>query len=119
MGAEVLGEAFVGRDACLRKAVHAFAEFGHVVVVVDKGLQVVLSHNVRWDILDGDANVLVARHWCVEVEIFDVDRHKRGVWSGEDAIDEDFDSCGEVGGRDADVAVVDDLVANHGEADAF
>ena len=118
VGGEVLGEAFVCEDACLRKAVHAFADFGQDVVVVDEGLQLVLSHDVRWDIFDGDPNILVARHWCAEVEIFDVDRHKLGVWSGEDAIDEDFDS-GEVGSRRADVAFVDNAVASHGETDAF
>ncbi len=58
----MLGESFVGQDAGLRKAVHAFADFGHDVVVVDKELQLVLCHDVTWDILDGGANVLKARH---------------------------------------------------------
>ena len=108
VGAEVLGKALIGEDAGLRKAVHAFADFGHDVVVVDEGSQLVLLHDVRWDIFDRDADVFVLCHWCAEVEVFYVNGHVFCVGCGDDTVDEEFDGS-EVGGWSAYVAIVFDV----------
>ena len=78
----------------------------------------ILGHDVGRDELYWDADVFVAVHWCAQVKVFYVDAHVFGAWSGEDAVEEELDSC-EVGGGCADFAFVDYSVASHGEADAF
>ena len=118
VGCEVLREAIVCEDSGLGEAIHAFADFGHDVVVVDKGSKVILDHDVGGNVLDGDADVFVLCHWCAKIKIFDVNGHVFCPWRGDHAVEEKLDG-GEVGGRSAYVAVVFDAVSSHGEANAF
>ena len=80
--------------------------------------EVVLFHDVWWDILDWDAYVFETFHGRSQVKILDVNCHVFRARGGDDAVDEDFDG-GEVGCRCADIPVIDDSVAAHGETNAL
>ena len=114
---EVFLEAVVCKDAGLGKAVHAFADLNHDLVVVDEVGEFVLFHDVGGDVLHWDPHVLVLFHGRAEVEVFDVDGHVAGAGSRDDAVEMEFDG-GEVGSGSRDLAVVDDFVAADGESDA-
>ena len=83
-------EEFLCNDSCLGEPVHAassnFAE--HVPVVVDL-LQEIEFFN---DVLEEEGNihseVFVALHGCHQIEIFNIDGHKFGVF-GEDYVVEE------------------------------
>ena len=117
LGGEMFLEAMVGKDASLWKAIHAFADFHLDHVVVDEVGQLVLEHDVGRDVFDWNPHVFELCHGRVQIEILDVDGHVFGTGSGEDAVEVGFDG-GEVGSGSRDLAMVDDLVAADGEADA-
>ena len=58
------------------EAIHALAYFGHDVVIVKEGSEVVLFQDVGGYVLDRDADVLELGRGCSEVEVLDV-----GEWS--------------------------------------
>lgn len=91
-GGKVLDKTIIGYDASLGKAVHTFADFNEDPAVVDKRLELVVGHDARRDVCSGDVHVFKAFHWSVEVEVFDVNGHEASVRSGEDTVEEEFDS---------------------------
>jgi hypothetical protein len=81
-------------------------------------VEVVERHDVGWNLGEGDAHVFRTFHWSFQVEIFDVNGHEFGIWSGKDTVEQDFGSS-KVGRLGADVANVCDFVAAAGPANAF
>jgi hypothetical protein len=77
--------------------VHAFADLDEKVSVADEGLELVLLHDAGANIFKGDSHVLVLLHGSVQVEGFDVDRHKFCIGIGEGSVKEAL-GCGYVGG---------------------
>ncbi len=52
--------SWLRRPACLRLAIHAFANFEINCVVVEEGSEVVGSNGLGWDLRALDADVFVA-----------------------------------------------------------
>jgi hypothetical protein len=117
-GGGVLDKTIVGNYSSLGKAVHAFTDFNKDPAIVDKRLELVVGHDARRDVHDGDVHVFKAFHWSVEVEVFDVNGHETSVGSGKDTVEEEFDG-GDVGGGSADFARIFDAVASNGKVDAL
>ncbi len=61
------------------------------------------------------AKILVACHWCLQVEILDVDGHETCVWCGNDAVEQYFD-CEEICCWGSAVARVVDEISSHGDS---
>jgi hypothetical protein len=117
----VRGEKFDKTVICklagLRESIHAFADFGVDVSVMDEGFEVVeLYDGVRQEV-QRDSDVLEIWKIATKVEIFQVDGHESAVGRTDDAIEEEL-SCRQVGSLRGLVARIVDAVATSGPADA-
>ena len=70
------------------------------------------------EVAEFEAHKLATRHWCIQVEIFDVDCHEFCVGRGDDAVEEEFD-YEEVNCGSSAVSGVVDAIAANGEAGAI
>ena len=111
-------EAFVGDDAGLGEAVHPFPNLDEYTIVGDQVGELVLYHNIRWNVSSGDPHVLETFHRIIKVKIFNIEGCKLGVGRGQDAIKEEFGG-GQVGGFCGDRTRKHDTVAAAGEPDPF
>ena len=73
-----------------------------------------MLENIFWEAAELEAHVLIAGHWDVEVEIFDVDCHEFGTWSGDYAVEKKLDSE-EIDGGSATVMWVVYSIAAYSE----
>ena len=71
-----------------------------------------------WYVRHLEVHVLGANHWCVEVEVFDVDGHESCTFCGDDTVEENLGgqhvSCG-----CAAIARISNSVAANRKADAI
>jgi hypothetical protein len=117
MGCKVFDEVSVGDNTSLGQSIHAFSHFHKDMFVVDEWFQIVLIHDAFWDIFHWYAHVLEMVHWHVYVKILGVGGHESCMGGGDDAVDEEFDSC-QVCCWCAHFSLVVNLVTANGEADA-
>ena len=97
VGGKMFGEAVVGENAGLGKAVHAFLYFDKDEAVFYEWGKVVLGQDAVWNVAKGNAHVFEVFHWSIQVEVGDVDRHEACVRGRYDTVEEAF--CGgDVGG---------------------
>ena len=80
-------------------------------------LQLVLFIDSFGDLVDWDPHVFVALHWCVQVEVFNIESAESCVWCGDDAVEQNL-GCGDVGCFGGDFAWVVDLVTAYCVSDA-
>ena len=60
-------------------------------ILGDFCLNIILADDVVRDIGNFDPHVFISFHWCVEIEILDVNFHVSVTACGDDAIEENFD----------------------------
>jgi len=74
----------------LREPIHTPPNFNIDMAIVDKGVKVVVIHNVRWQDSHGDAHVsIVSRlHGGPEVEVFEITNHAAGTGGRNDTVEE-------------------------------
>jgi len=85
------------------------------MAIVDKGVEVVMGHDVGGQYGHGNAHVGIVGqlHGGPEVEIFEVTNHTTGTGCGDDTVEEQFGSD-EVSSFGADIAGVFNLVTANG-----
>ena len=81
-------------------------------------MEFVVGNYVVREVAEFEAHELAPSHWCIQVEIFDVDYHEFCVGRGDDAVEEEFD-CEEVNCGSFAVSGVVDAIAADGEAGAI
>ena len=81
-------------------------------------LEVVVGNCIVVEVAEFEAHELAPSHWCIQVEILDVDCHEWCVGRGDDAVEEEFD-CEEVNCGSSAVSRVVDAIAANGEASAI
>jgi len=93
---QALFEELVGKDACLRKSVHALGD-GHVhKAILCFVIKFVFIAEFLGDEADVHLHVLLSIQWCLQVEALDVSSHVLGIWCANDAVPHQF-SGSEVG----------------------
>jgi len=85
------------------------------VAIVDKGMKLVVVHNVGGQDCHGNAHVGIVSwlHGGHKVEIFEIAYHASGTGGGYDTVEEQFGSD-EVSGFGADIACIFYMVTAHG-----
>ena len=69
---QAFAEEVVGQDASLWQAIASAVDFEVDPAILITSLEVVFVAEFGWDVGDFDANVLGVLHWCVQVEVFQV-----------------------------------------------
>ena len=107
------------KESALRKSVHPAPDFGvDIPIFGDFGGKVVLFDKIIGEVAGFYyLHIFIAGHWGVEVEIFDVDCHELGTWSGDYDIEKKLDSE-EIDGGSAAVMWVVYLIAVDSETSA-
>jgi hypothetical protein len=136
-GKEVRSEEIVGQDVGLGKAIAALANFEVDPTVVVTTRKLVLLNEFRWDVRDLDADIFWVGHWCVEVEVLEVNGAEARSFAREYTIEEQLEefkgySVGTNVPREADAIASDgdasairivfirpNLTNDHGVADFF
>jgi len=79
----------MGDLAHLREPIHALSDFHIDMAIVDKGMQLVVVHDVRREDCHWDAHVSVVGrlHGGSKVEIFEITHHALGTGGGNDAVE--------------------------------
>jgi hypothetical protein len=73
----------------LGEPVHASSNFTeHVPVVVDLLQEIEFFNDVSGEEGNIHSEVFVALHGCHQIEIFDINGHKFGIFGGDDAVEE-------------------------------
>jgi len=105
----------IGDLAHLREPIHAPSDFHIDMAIVDKGMQLIVVHDVRQEDYHWDAHVsIVGRlHGGSNVEIFAITHPASGTRGGNDAAEKQFGG-GEVSGFSADIAGIFNMVAANG-----
>ena len=67
------------------------ADFEEDAFVDDKCRYVIDADDAFGEKADGDPHVLFACHCCVEVKILGIGTHPSGIWSGDGAVNEQFE----------------------------
>ena len=71
---QVCFQKLLGKETALWKSIHSSSDFNvDVAIYGDFGGEIVLLDKIFWEVAELEAHVLVAGHWGVEVEIFDVE----------------------------------------------
>ena len=85
------------------------------MIIVDERGKIILLHDGDGDDGDQYPHVFIFIHGSVEVKVFDVAGHEFCIGRGQDTVEHDF-NCGEVCHLGADIAIIGDVVATHGES---
>jgi len=105
-------------DACLWETIHTFLDEDIDVSICGSLLfEIVEGNDVVWYVRHFESHVFGANHWCVKIEIFDVNGHELCTFGGDDAVEEDLGGK-HVGRGCATIAGVSNSVAANSEADA-
>jgi len=84
-------EAIECETSSLLKAIHSFADFIiHKSIISEKVIKIILLSYFFGDPFEWYTTIFIIRHFRLEEEIFDIHGHKTCVWSGNDAIKENF-----------------------------
>jgi len=78
-------------DSCLGESIHIHAATNfteHIPVMVDLVQEIEFFNDVLGEEVDFHSEVFVALHGCHQIEIFDIDGHKFGVFGGDYAVEE-------------------------------
>jgi hypothetical protein len=110
-------EAVVGQLAGLQEAVHAFANLGIYVAVIDFRFEVIEGDDLGRQHEGRDADVFVHFKVATQEEILEVDRHEFGLGRAEGAVEEQFGG-NDVGGFCGDAAMLFNFVSAGGPTDA-
>ena len=80
----------IGNLAHLRESIHAPSDFHIDMAIMDKGMKLVVVHDVWWEDCHGDAHVgIVGRlHGGPKIAIFEITHHAVGTRGGNDAVEE-------------------------------
>ncbi len=82
-------EEFLCNDSCLGEPVHASSNLTeHVPIVVDLLQEIEFFNDVLGEEGNIHSEVFVALHGCHQIEIFDINGHKFGVFGGDYAVEE-------------------------------
>ena len=103
-------QGFVCDEPCLWESIHSFSHFEIYISIDDVLFQVVLLLDFDGDKVVGDADILIALHLIVEIEVLHIEAEPFGGWVRDCAVDEYFGCC-HVGSGRADVAGIRDDIA--------
>ncbi len=117
-GKEATSEEIVGQDAGLGKAIAALTNFEVDPAIAVTTHKLVLLNEFHWDVGDLDADIFWVGHWCVEVEVLEVNGAEARSFAREHTIEEQLE---EFKGRSvgANVPREADVIASNGDASAI
>jgi len=78
---KVFAEEVISQDARLWQAITSAADFEVELAVLVTSLEVALFHEFRQDVSNFDADMFWVLHWCVQVEVFQINGAKPGTFS--------------------------------------
>ena len=82
-------EEFLCNNSCLGGSRHATVHFAELVpIVVDLVKEIEFFNDVLGEEADLHSELFVALHGCHQIEIFDVNGHKLGIFCGDNAVEE-------------------------------
>jgi hypothetical protein len=109
-----LFEEWIGNDAGLGEAVHAFSTFDiETSVVVDQVPEVAFDDDLVRDDLESEAHVFRISHRSVEVVVGQVNAEEHGAWCADGGVDEEFGGEKVCSGGALVAGRVDEITADH------
>jgi hypothetical protein len=101
----------------LRVSIHSFGDFEVYISIDGEEIKAIVRDYGRWNILEGNTDVLGQFQWFVEIKVFDVESHKLPLQGRDVTVQMKFDS-GKISRFSGNFSRILNAVASHGHADS-